>query len=169
MSAVMNHHTSAPVDVILSRLENVKATGSGWRADCPVGHKSKGVLSIRTSEDGRALLHCFAECSALEILHTLGLELRDLYPDEPARYVPPAQFKKLSREERAELAKARRIRRIAAQRCEWAAALGVLQFEATVLLVASAQLTDGVPLTDADHFRLQEAMGRIESAGQVLK
>ncbi len=49
------------------------------RAQC-AGHDSTGyTLSIRETDDGAVLLHCFAGCDSRDILDALGLEPRQLF------------------------------------------------------------------------------------------
>ena len=68
-------------DALISKLDKVKRTGNDrWQARCPA-HDDKGPsLSIRETEDGRVLVHCFAGCSVPEIVQAVGLELSDLFP-----------------------------------------------------------------------------------------
>ena len=68
--------------LLLSRLEGVRRSGDGWRANCSNGHaKARGSLSITEADDGRILLSCFACHDTPAILHTLGLEMADLFPE----------------------------------------------------------------------------------------
>lgn len=66
----------------LSRLNNVKKSGSGYMAQCPVpNHNDKNPsLSIGMSEDGtKILINCFAGCTTDEILSAMGLKVSDLF------------------------------------------------------------------------------------------
>lgn len=79
------------IDNILSRLEKPKRAGVGYSARCPA-HDDRGPsLSIREGDDGRVLLHCFAGCTADEVVGAIGLTLADLFPPggQPRRS-PPA-------------------------------------------------------------------------------
>lgn len=145
--------TGSPIDTLLARLERVRRYGRGWRADCPAGHSSRGSLSITEGEGGRVLLHCFSGCSAADVLHALGLELADLFPER----LPPTT------------PEARRELRQRAKESGWAAALGVLAREATLLLVAAEVLRRGEPLVPEDHDRLAVAEGRIHAAREALR
>jgi putative DNA primase/helicase len=69
-------------------IEKVKATtghepkksGPNVMCRCP-GHDDRvPSLSVSQEDDGKLLLHCFAGCSAAEIVGALGLELKDLMP-----------------------------------------------------------------------------------------
>ena len=44
--------------------------------------QSSASLAIREGDDGRALLHCHAQCDTADVLAQLGLEPRDLFPDQ---------------------------------------------------------------------------------------
>ena len=52
--------TTSPIDLILSRLEKPKSGYKGqWLAICPA-HKDKSPsLSIRETDQGAVLIHCF--------------------------------------------------------------------------------------------------------------
>jgi len=68
---------------LLSRLEKVKATGSGtWIACCPAHDDKHPSLTVRELEDGRILVHCFAGCGVEQILIAVGLEFEALFPDK---------------------------------------------------------------------------------------
>ena len=75
---------SAPVDLVLERLEKVRSSGDGWCALCPSHEDRSASLSIAEGRDGRALVHCFAGCTIGSILVALGLEKRDLFADGPS-------------------------------------------------------------------------------------
>lgn len=146
--------TSTPLctDLVLSRLERVRPSGAGWTARCP-GHQDRTAsLSIGTSKDGRPLIHCFAGCTIGDVLGAIGLTVGDLYP---------RRLRDLSPEGRRQ---ARRLATIA----DWSAALGVLEREAGVVLIAGGDLANEKPLTLPDHQRLALAIQRIEAARLVL-
>jgi len=69
----------AHVENVLSRLQKVKKSGQGWMALCPAHQDNAPSLSVGVGADGRALLRCFAGCSAEEILAAMGLGFRDLF------------------------------------------------------------------------------------------
>ena len=74
------------VQEILSRLERVTKTHSGWMARCPAHEDGRPSLSVAAAEDGRVLVRCFAGCDLAAIVSALRIEVRDLFA-EPA----PAQ------------------------------------------------------------------------------
>ncbi|MHB8368811.1 MAG: toprim domain-containing protein [Leptospirales bacterium] len=76
----MNTKKAAPPDGpsnttedILSRLQGVRKSGQGWTARCPAHEDRNQSLSLRITETGRLLAHCFAGCSFDEIREALGL------------------------------------------------------------------------------------------------
>ncbi|WP_370600484.1 virulence-associated protein E [Pseudomonas nitroreducens] len=74
---------TSPIDLMLPRLDKVKPAGQGkWKACCPAHDDRDPSLSIRTADDGKVLLHCWAGCTAYEIAAAVGLQLRDLFPGE---------------------------------------------------------------------------------------
>ncbi len=60
------------VDLLL-QLSGVRRSGSKWMACCPVHEDRNASLSIRITEEGRLLAHCFAGCNFNEIWQALGL------------------------------------------------------------------------------------------------
>jgi hypothetical protein len=67
---------------LLSRLDRVKRTGTGqWLACCPAHADRSPSLSVKETDDGRLLLHCFAGCGPIEVLIAAGLRFADLYPE----------------------------------------------------------------------------------------
>jgi len=139
--------------LLLSRLDNVRRSGEGWRANCPNGHaKARGSLSIKEADDGRILLSCFACHDTPAILGALGLELADLFPERIRDPSPEA----------------RRAAREAFKRSSWAAALNVLGREARIVLLAAHDLLAGKVLPSGDVERLGQAVERIQRAREVL-
>lgn len=144
--------TAPPLDVLLSRLDGVRASGRGWVAKCPAHTDRSASLSLAEGRDGRALVKCFAGCEVLDVVRAVGLELADLFPQRIADTSPAS---------RAEAREAWR-------QSGWAAALGVLGREASVVLIAARMLADGRALAADDQARLLLAVERIEGAREVL-
>lgn len=79
---------TAPIDLVLSRLDKVKAAGAGkWKACCAAHDDREPSLSIREADDGKVLLHCWAGCDAESIAAAIGLTVRDLFPESGQRSV----------------------------------------------------------------------------------
>ncbi|MFM7698894.1 MAG: CHC2 zinc finger domain-containing protein, partial [Limnohabitans sp.] len=50
-----------PIELVLSRLDKVRQRQVGqWSACCPSHKDTTPSLSVRETEDGAVLLHCFA-------------------------------------------------------------------------------------------------------------
>lgn len=65
----------------LQQLKNFHKCGDGFEACCPGHDDKKESLSINKGADGRLLLHCHAGCDLDRILEPLGLEKKDLFPE----------------------------------------------------------------------------------------
>jgi len=74
-----------PIDKVLSRLPDHRATADGFKAPCPTHEDLNPSLSIRETQDGVVLVKCFAGCSQEKVVSGLGLHMADLFPakDEP--------------------------------------------------------------------------------------
>ena len=125
---------------LLDRLDKVRARGPGqWSACCPA-HDDKGPsLSVKETADDRVLLHCFAGCSADEVVGAVGLDLTDLFPPRESRGAP-----------------IRRARLLPAGQ-----ALDLLHDEAQLVALSGANVANGVVLSAVDLERLIQAAGRI--------
>jgi hypothetical protein len=66
---------------ILTRLEGVFGTSNGWQARCPAHDDARASLSI-AEDGGKLLLHCHAGCATTDVVQEMGLQIRDLFPDE---------------------------------------------------------------------------------------
>jgi len=76
----MNDTTENKLRELLSRLENVKQSGSNYSARCPAHDDRQASLSIGIGDAGRVLLHCHAGCQPDAVVGVLGMTLRDLAP-----------------------------------------------------------------------------------------
>ena len=71
---------SAPVELVLSRVDGVKATGSGhWDARCPAHDDHRQSLSVTEGDDGRVLLRCHAGCPTESVVAAMDLTMADLF------------------------------------------------------------------------------------------
>lgn len=76
------------LDKVLSCLDKVKSAGTNkWKACCPAHDDKHPSLAISETSDGVVLLKCWAGCTTQNIVSTIGLELRDLFPgsNQPRR------------------------------------------------------------------------------------
>lgn len=72
---------SIPADRLLSRLDGVRCVRSGqFIARCPAHGDRSPSLSIRETDTGALLVHCFAGCRTDDVLAAVGLSLADLFP-----------------------------------------------------------------------------------------
>jgi len=71
---------------ILARLEGVRKAGDGYNAKCPSHADKSPSLSIKELDDGRVLMHCFAGCTVHEIMHSIGISFKDLFPEGQKKY-----------------------------------------------------------------------------------
>ncbi len=151
-----DHGTTGPapaLNILLTRLANVHASGSGWRADCPCGHRSKGSLSVAASDSGAVLLHCFSGCTPHDVLACFGLDVGNLFPERISDPSPEA----------------RKAARETFRRNAWSSALSVLARESRIALIAVRDVLAGRALRADDAERLALAIDRIEQAREVLQ
>jgi hypothetical protein len=79
------------LDNVLSRLQNVRQEGSGYKASCPNPKHGQGrgdrdpSLSVGVNDYGDVILNCFAGCDKAEIINAAGLEWTDLFEQDFAR------------------------------------------------------------------------------------
>jgi hypothetical protein len=135
------------IDTLLSRLIKVKRTGNGrYLACCPAHLDKNPSLTVRETDDGRILVHCFAGCSVEEVLHAVGLEFDSLFPEKlighclhPERH--PFNAKDI---------------------------LEAVRHEALIVSVAASTIAHGETLVVNDYARLMLANRRLQAAGGVL-
>ena len=130
-------------NTLLNALVKVKQTNhSTWIACCPAHDDKNPSLAIRQVDDGRTLIHCFAGCSATEILDALGLSFDDLYPAKNL----DTTYKPLRKTFDAHTT------------------IQLLQFESLLVLECARTINRGEKLTDQDFDRLLKAAERIQRA-----
>lgn len=75
-----------PLSAVLDRLRShrldPRQSGNGYACRCPAHEDRSPSLSIGLGDDGRVLLTCHAGCTLDAILAALGLEPRNLFPDD---------------------------------------------------------------------------------------
>lgn len=126
---------------LLDALDRVRKSGpDSWMACCPAHQDRSASLSIRETDDGKVLVHCFAGCSVHEVVSAVGLELDALFPPrqhhgKPMRRPFPA-----------------------------ADAFRAVALESLVVSVAAKQLGRGEALSPSDLERVVLATERINSA-----
>ena len=135
-----------PAEKLISSLQGVKECGPGrWVALCPSHDDQRPSLSIRETEAGICLIHCFSGCPAASVVAGAGLALADLFPSGNGG--PP-----LPRRDRVSAADALRC----------------LRHEGFVLLAIANDLMEGARPGKATAARIALAAGRIERALEAV-
>jgi hypothetical protein len=128
------------IEIILSKLERAKRTGTGrWMARCPSHPDKTPSLSLRELNDGRLLVHCFAGCHVGEVLAAIGLSVTDLFPER----LPDGRL------ERRPFPAADVLRAIA--------------LEAQIVSIVAADVAKGIVIDTKTKDRVLLACGRINS------
>lgn len=78
----------SPIDRLISALEahghTVRQVGdSEWITPCSAHDDRNASLSLGVGDDGRALVNCHAGCDTADVVAAVGLDMRDLFPDQP--------------------------------------------------------------------------------------
>lgn len=152
MNAERASHIGSPLELLLGRLEGVRKCGRGHIAKCPAHKDRSASLSVCEGSDGRVLVKCFAGCDVLAIVHAIGLEVADLFPERIADRSP---------EGRAAMREAHR-------QSGWTAALGVLARESAIVAILARDVAGGRTPSADDMARLVLAIERIDGAREVL-
>ena len=70
----------SPIETLIGKLDGVKRHGDSYRAKCPAHDgKNRDVLAVAQGDDGRVLIHCFAECTPAEVLAAVAVVASLLY------------------------------------------------------------------------------------------
>lgn len=129
---------------LLSRLEGVREVGNGqFYAKCPSHDDGSPSLSIKETDDGTLLVHCFAGCESPEVVEAVGMTLSDLFPDS---FEAPSRKAKHNPRD----------------------LLKLLSFEATFLLLCANHMRAGRELSDVDLDRLGESVRKITAVRDSL-
>jgi hypothetical protein len=134
-----------PTERFIARLGKVRGRNGSWTAQCPAHEDKSPSLSVRETEDGRVLVHCFGGCAVHDVVGAVGMDMNDLFPPDDKKRdwndtgkpkVKPAFY-------------ASDLMRI-------------LAFEALVVSICASDMRRGKALTDGDNERLKVAQQRIE-------
>lgn len=130
---------------ILTRLDKVRKTsGHSWIACCPAHGDKSPSLAIKEIEDGRTLLHCFAGCGAVEVLDSIGLTLKDLYPESLGQNIKSIKKPWIAQD-----------------------VLRCLALEVLIILQCANALKKGVPLSADDLKRLHVSATRLQAGERI--
>jgi hypothetical protein len=133
-------------EALLSQLQQVRQSSPGnWVASCPAHEDRTPSMTIRELDDGRVLVHCFAGCSAREILHAAGLDFSVLFPERLSEHIPPMRRPFNAHD-----------------------VLEAVSAEAGIVATAASNLKAGMMLTQSDYARLQVAAARLEEARRLV-
>jgi len=73
----------AKLEGFISRLDNDRSTGTDkYIARCPAHEDRSPSLTVGLGRDGGIILHCFAGCSAQDVVESVGMSMSDLFPDD---------------------------------------------------------------------------------------
>ena len=138
------------LELLKTRLTKMHHRGHGkYMAQCPA-HEDRGPsLSIKETDNGMILLHCFAGCDVGQICAAVNLEISDLFP--PKEFIESRKFdQKKSRKnykkclflaERNALFISALVGKIIQQK-DWEKKIGISQDEAIILQGAVTQLRE---------------------------
>jgi len=133
------------LDNLLQKLEGLRKTGPNkWLAKCP-GHDDRSAsFSIKFTDDGNILIHCFAGCDKENILSSIGLTFADLFPPRNARDFDPTK----PRPKPPKFTASEMIR--------------LCVFESTVISLAMSSILEGVKLANSEIERVKQATDTID-------
>ena len=77
-----------PINKFLDLLEvkSSSADGKNHSCLCPAHNDRNASLSVSEAEDGSVLIHCHAGCDTEDILKEIGLESKDLFPENESTH-----------------------------------------------------------------------------------
>jgi hypothetical protein len=134
-----------PTERFVLRLGKVRGRNGSWTAQCPAHEDKSPSLSVRETEDGRVLVHCFGGCPVHEVVSAVGMDMTDLFPPDDKRKEYPVDGK--PRVKPAFYA---------------SDLLRIASFECLVVMIAAYDMSKGKRLSDEDMERLKVAQQRIE-------
>lgn len=90
-------------ETLLNQLHKVRKSGpDSWMACCPAHDDRTPSLRVTEGSDGHILIHCFAGCSAMDVMGAAGLEMGELFPERDQHYFDDRPPEPPPRETRAE-------------------------------------------------------------------
>jgi hypothetical protein len=134
------------LETLLSRLTKVKGRNGSWTACCPAHEDRSPSLSIRQADDGRILMHCFADCSIQAIVGAVGMDVGDLFPPDDKR----ANYGDFSKPIKPAFYATDLMR--------------IVHFEATIVQIVAFDISQGKKISETDRQRVRLAYERITEA-----
>ena len=96
------------INKLLDRLDGVTRKREGqYMARCPAHSDRSPSLAVGEGTEGRVILHCYAGCSAFDVITAVGLNYSDLFPETNKHY--SSMFSHMYRERPAHLSTEDRI------------------------------------------------------------
>ena len=133
------------VENFIQRLGKVRGRNGSWTAQCPAHEDKSPSLSIRETEDGRVLVHCFGGCAVHDVVSAVGMDMTDLFPTDGKRKDYPVEGKP------------------SIKPAFYASdLLRIASFECLVVMIAAYDMAKGKRLSNEDMERLKVAQQRIE-------
>lgn len=134
-------HTTHRGEALIERLHGATARGSGqYLARCPAHDDRSPSLSVRLCEDGSTIVHCFAGCTAFDVVAAVGLTIHHLFPDDGQRQRLPKRL-----------------------RLTLDSALRAIAYETRVVRLCAGVLASGRGLAEDERARLEQAAEKILS------
>jgi len=134
-------YKSQPIELVLSRLEKVRLRRtSQWSACCPAHQDKNPSLSVRETDEGAVLIHCFSGCDVHSIVDSLGINISDLFPSNLSKGGKATKLPKL---------------------IDAPQALELLNVEATLIAIVGLDLSKGKVIKKEDLNRCSKAVARI--------
>jgi hypothetical protein len=130
------------VNNLLSRMKKVKTRGRDkWMACCPA-HEDKNPSLAITLDKGKILMKCWSGCDVESILGAIGLEFKDIMPEQPL-------YQRSSGKKPTMYA---------------TDALRILKVESMIITMCALDIKHKRPIADDDMDRVMLAMERINLA-----
>ena len=124
----------------MNHFDGVKETGNGqYSCRCPAHEDKSNSLGIKQGDGDRILLNCFAGCDVKSILESVGLEWKDILPNNELYQAEKHSFNPF-------------------------AVLKMIRDEVLIIGLASVDIRAGKPLNDKEHDRLLKAVGNVRDA-----
>ena len=129
----------------MNHFDGVRETGNGqYSCRCPAHEDKSASLGIKEGDENRILLNCFAGCDVKSILESVGLDWKDILPDNKLYQAEKHKFNPF-------------------------AVLKMIRDEVLIIGLASADIRKGKALNDEDHMRLMKAVGNVRDAYSKTK
>ena len=124
----------------MNHFDGVRETGNvQYSCRCPAHEDKSASLGIKEGDENRILLNCFAGCDVKSILESVGLDWKDILPDNKLYQAEKHSFNPF-------------------------AVLNMIRDEVLIIGLASADIRNNKPLNDKDHDRLLKAVSNVRDA-----